>query len=129
MLNIAAYNPDHKEPCMSVRLSELLSALTVSATMCLPCLASEAATDAPGIRITYGDLNLATPAGVEVLYARIRGAAKQYCEPERMLTGTRVSTTYDRCINDTVATAVRKLNQPGLSALHAARSGAGGGQG
>ena len=129
MLNIAAFNPDHKESRMSVRLSELLPALAVTAAMCLPCVASQAAPDAPGIRITYGDLNLATPAGVEALYARIRGAAKQYCEPALSATGTHVFPVYDRCVEDAVATTVRKLNQPGLSALHAAHSNAGGGQG
>jgi len=113
---------------MSVRLSQLLPALAVTAAVCLPCVAPEAAVDAPGIRIAYGDLNLATPAGVAILYQRILGAAKQYCEPDRVLTGTRLSPNYDHCVQTAVAATVRKINQPGLSALHAARSGAGGGQ-
>lgn len=113
---------------MSVRLSRLLPALAATAAVCLPCVAPMAAVDAPGIRIAYSDLNLSTPAGVATLYQRIRGAAKQYCEPERLLTGTRVSTTYDHCVEEAVATTVRKLNNPGLSALHASRSAAGSGQ-
>jgi UrcA family protein len=112
---------------MSVRTSELLTALVATVAVCLPCVAPEAATDAPGIRIVYHDLNLATPAGVAALYARIRAAAEHYCDPARPVTGTRLSTAFDRCVKDAVATTVQKVNQPGLSALHAARGGASGG--
>jgi UrcA family protein len=112
---------------MPVRASKYLTALVASAAVSLPCLAFAA--DLPGIRVAYGDLNLATPAGVAVLYSRIRGAAERYCEPARIVTGTRVTPEYDRCVKVAIATTVQKVNQPGLTALHAAHSGAGDRQG
>lgn len=38
------------------------------------------AADVPTARVAYGDLNLATPAGVERLHSRLRGAAESVCE-------------------------------------------------
>ena len=79
--------------------------------------------DDSGIRVVYSDLNLSTPAGVKALYSRIQAAAVHYCEPARITTGTRITSGYDLCVRDAVALAVRKVNVPGLTALHADRSG------
>jgi len=95
----------------------------MSIAAALPLAASQAATDSPTIRISYQDLNLATPAGVEALYRRVLQAASGYCEATRALTGTRVSVAFNRCVKDAVATTVKTIDHPGLSAMHAARGG------
>ena len=108
---------------MSSFTRHLLPSLIASIATALPLAVSQAATQAPTIRITYQDLNLATPAGVEVLYRRVLQAASEYCEATRTITGTRVSAAFDRCVKDAVATTVKTIDHPGLSAMHAARGG------
>lgn len=108
---------------MSTLTRKLFPALIASIASALPLAASPAATDAPAIRITYQDLNLATPAGVEALYRRVQQAASEYCESTRALTGTRVSVAFSRCMKDAVATTVKSIDHRGLSALHTAHGG------
>ena len=108
---------------MSALTRKLLPALIASIATVLPLAAPQAATEAPTIRITYQDLNLATSAGVEVLYRRVLQAASDYCEATRALTGTRVSVAFNRCVKDAVATTVKTIDHPGLSAMHAAHGG------
>ncbi len=108
---------------MSALTHRLFPALIASIATALPLAASPAAADAPTIRISYQDANLATPAGVEVLYRRVQQAASEYCQATRALTGTRVSSAFNRCLKDAVATTVKTIDHPGLSALHAAHGG------
>lgn len=108
---------------MSALTRTLFPALIASIATALPLAASQAATDAPAIRITYQDLNLATPAGVEALYRRVQQAASEYCQATRGPTGTRVSVAFSRCVTDAIATTVKSIDHPGLSALHATHSG------
>ena len=108
---------------MSSLTRHRLPSLIASIAIALPLAVSQAATDAPTIRITYQDLNLATAAGVEVLYRRVLQAASEYCESTRALIGTRVSVAFDRCVKDAVATTVKSIDHPGLSAMHAAHGG------
>ena len=108
---------------MSALTRSVIPALVAALAAALPIGASHAATNTPGIRLSYDDLNLATPAGVSSLYRRIQHAAGDYCESTRNLTGTRVSPQYDRCVRDAVATTVKQISHPGLSALHASRGG------
>jgi UrcA family protein len=76
--------------------------------------------DAPSIAVRYDDLNLATSAGAEALYHRIRNAASQVC---------RISYTHDvgalaknrECQANAIAAAVNSVNSSQLAALHAAR--------
>jgi UrcA family protein len=103
----------------------ILPAIVTAVVAMLPVV-SFASNDPPAIRVVYGDLNLATPAGLDELYSRIRYAAARHCEPERVVTGTRLNSRYDQCIKDTVAMTVQKVNVKGLSTLHADRSGAAG---
>ncbi len=40
---------------------------------------AEPAAELPSVTVSYTDLNLNTPAGVEALYARLRAAAREVC--------------------------------------------------
>ncbi len=108
---------------MSARTRYLIATLVATLASALPIAASQAVANAPGTRVSYQDLNLSTPAGVSALYQRIQRAAGDYCEATRSLTGTRVSPQYNRCVTDAVATTVKQIAHPGLTALHAARGG------
>lgn len=107
------------------RKSVFLPALAVAVVAALPVVAPAAAESA-GIRVVFNDLNLSTPAGIDALYGRIKTAAARFCEPAQPVTGTRLSARYERCVKDAIATTVQKVNTPGLTALHATRSGSAG---
>jgi UrcA family protein len=72
--------------------------------------------------VTYGDLNLADPSGVEQLYRRVVGAARQVCDS---LDGRSLQekVQFSICVNQSIARAVAAVDQPALTALHAIKTG------
>lgn len=105
---------------MAIRPSQMLATALAAV---LPVAIVSASVATPTIRVTYQDLNLATAAGVTALYQRVQRAAGDYCGATRDLTGTRVSPQFSRCVKDAVASTVKQIDVPRLTALHAARSG------
>lgn len=77
---------------------------------------------APKKTVSYGDLNLASPQGVERLYRRIVGAAQQVCHPldGRLL---REQQEFAICFGQSIARAVAAVDQPALTALRAVKTG------
>ena len=69
------------------------------------------------ITVSYADLDLSKPAGVEVLYGRIKQAARNVCsyldnrQPEHKV-------LWRRCYSDAVANAIATVDRPTLTALH-----------
>jgi UrcA family protein len=88
--------------------------LLAAATLVEVARADEAPVAAPVKTVAYKDLNLDTPAGVQVLYKRIQGAAKQVCgEIEvRDLQGVRA---HKACMDRAVAGAVAAVNNEMLT--------------
>lgn len=87
----------------------------------LICVASGAALAAePSQPLTkivhYGDLNLDSEQGAKVLYARLRGAARDVCIP---LESVKMTHQWQNCFDNAVANAVRQINKTTVSALHA----------
>jgi UrcA family protein len=78
---------------------------------------SAADPSSPGITVKYADLNVASPSGAVVLYERIRTAAKSACAYFWFETDADEA----RCVQNTVAKAVTKVNQPALSAVYSAK--------
>jgi UrcA family protein len=76
--------------------------------------------DPPARRVNYADLNLATSSGAEALYARIKSAAAEVCEPvnARALKSFLISR---RCAEQAVSRAVAYVNAPALTNLHLAK--------
>jgi UrcA family protein len=67
--------------------------------------------------VIYGDLNIDSEQGAKMLYARLRGAAKDVCFPfegrdliQRSL--------WRSCFDNAVAAAVLRVNKPNVTALH-----------
>jgi UrcA family protein len=104
----------------------------VRATLATVCLAvastalhaADQSSDAEPVKktVTYGDLNLANPQGIEQLYRRIVGAAQQVCDA---LNGRSLQAKeqFSICTKQSIARAVSAVDQPALTALHAIKSG------
>jgi len=69
------------------------------------------------VTVKYADLNIASPSGAHVLYERIRAAAQSACSYFWFKTDADEA----RCVQDTIAKAVTKVNQPALSAVYDAK--------
>jgi UrcA family protein len=86
----------------------------------LPAVADSS--DPPQVTVKYGDLDVASPQGAAVLYARIGHAAKNVCwqfDADSLdAYGQRAA-----CINKAILDAVAKVNAPALSALYGAKTG------
>ena len=67
--------------------------------------------------VTYDDLNLESEKGAKVLYARLRHAAQDVCSPfeSRELSRKQI---WHTCVDNALASAVRQLNNPRVTALH-----------
>jgi UrcA family protein len=81
--------------------------------------AVSAADDPNSVSITvkYADLNIASPSGARVLYERVRAAAQSACWYYWFKTDADEA----RCVQNTIAKAVAKVNQPALSAVYDAK--------
>jgi UrcA family protein len=74
--------------------------------------------DVGRITVRFGDLNLEQPAGVAVLYRRLRHAAEHVCgEPERPGEAT-ISVAWRACVAQAVERAVVTVDRPALTAYH-----------
>jgi UrcA family protein len=79
-------------------------------------VAANAADGARSVTIRYADLDIGTNSGVQTLYARLDGAARQVCDSGRTLVEQRQSTL---CYQQALRSAVGEVNNPYLTALYA----------
>ena len=99
----------------------LLAAL-VGTVAALPARAAPPVVE-QSIAVRYDDLDLDKPAGVETLYARLRAAAEKVCDA-RFLPGTLVvAPAWRTCMTGALEQAVAAVDQPALTAYHAANTG------
>ena len=76
--------------------------------------------DLPSVVVKYGDLDLASEAGVKSLHSRLRNAAEQVCSPfQSRVLGLREQ--YERCVTDAMTQSVAAVGNPSLIQYH--RSG------
>ena len=80
---------------------------------------SWSAPEGPSVTVSFRDLDLSSVAGATTLYRRIQGAARQVC-------GHAGSDIIERsiwksCYRGATADAVRKVNNPLLTAVHEGR--------
>lgn len=76
--------------------------------------------DVPKIVVSLAGLELSTPKGAEMVYGRIRSAAKIVCQVDQSRELERM-TRARACFRDAVDDAVGQADRPVLSALHARR--------
>lgn len=79
--------------------------------------AADPSSSSASITVTYADLNVASPSGARVLYERIRAAAQGACNYFWFKTDADEA----RCLQNTIARAVTKVNQPALTAVYNAK--------
>jgi UrcA family protein len=93
--------------------------------LCAPI--SRAADAVPGDEpkakiVQYGDLNLASPQGIERLYRRIVDAAKEVCDTREDRSLENIA-RFQMCISESIRRAVVGAGVPQLSALYASKTG------
>ena len=68
--------------------------------------------------VHFADLNINNRQGVEVLYGRIQGAARDVCGPAESA-GSRIpSSAWQACMANAVKTAVQRVDRPLLTAYY-----------
>jgi UrcA family protein len=69
--------------------------------------------------VEYGDLNLDSEKGAQILFARLRIAAQDVCAPLAGLNDLSVKFYWQRCYDNALASAVTKVNVARVTALYA----------
>lgn len=77
----------------------------------------------PSRTVGFADLNLSSEAGAAALYKRIQGAARNVCPGDDTSRQLDQIAVRNRCIEDAVARAVRKVNDESLSTYYTAKTG------
>jgi len=77
--------------------------------------------DAPSVRVSYNDLNLATEQGSQALYGRIVAAARQVC-PSSDIRNLAGLAAQHACEASAVAHAVQQVHSPKVVAISMARA-------
>jgi UrcA family protein len=107
------------------QLPRILAATIFAALTCSIATVSFAsdAFDALQVKVKYGDLNVLSTAGATTLYARIRVAAETVCRPfnNRDFAFKKL---YAACMLKAMSDAVKEVDQPALSAIYNAKTGA-----
>src|SRR5512145_862118 len=79
--------------------------------------------EARQVRVRYSDLDLTSPEGMQTLYGRLKGAARDACGGIIGVRDLRQILAYHECYDSALNEAVTEVGNPSLHALHAARSG------
>ena len=74
----------------------------------------------PQVVVKYDDLNVRTDQGAKVLYRRIRGAAQTVCEAYEAGGHLIAPAAWRACFNQAMASAVKKIGNERVTALHEA---------
>jgi UrcA family protein len=75
----------------------------------------------PPVTVRFSDLNLASAEGARILYHRIQAAARKACGPNFAAWYPGVPQKWNACYDETVASAVRQIDRPMLTALYERR--------
>jgi UrcA family protein len=103
------------------RLSLTLLAGAVIATIAaLPAQASTLTTHS--VVVSYGDLDLRDPKGIDSLYQRISSAAREVCG-EASVRELQAQAAVRACEHRAVAQAIARVGHPALTSLHHGRRG------
>ncbi len=84
--------------------------------------AGESDNEPPKRVVHFADLDLSRNTGVAALYARLRFAAREVCEPMEVR-ALRSIGARDRCVTQAIARAVADVNVPTLTSYHLAKTG------
>jgi UrcA family protein len=74
------------------------------------------------VTVSYGDVNLSSPQGIETLYRRLKWAAAEVCGSEPQTPEFSFHAAWSRCVGTALDNAVAQVHSAELVALHAKRS-------
>jgi UrcA family protein len=101
-------------------------ALSLAAAFALPAHADRiegvTVSSAPTMKVSYADLDINKPRGLEVLYHRIERAAKIVCDFDFSIHELARARQAKACYTTAMDDAVRQINRPTLTAFHRAKS-------
>ena len=98
----------------------MLLGVASSSFALLPAMADDFG---PKSTVKFGDLNVSSSEGAEVLYARIRAAAYDVCLEFDNRDNISGLVQREHCVNDVILGAVTKVNNPALTAVYGAKTG------
>ncbi len=75
------------------------------------------------VTVTWADLDLSRPAGVEQLYTRLTQATTTVCSPRADIRNTAMNRDRNACLETAMDNAVSNVGHLGLEELHASRTG------
>lgn len=75
----------------------------------------------PSITINYTALDISKPQGLQVLYARLKDAARSVCDLDNAPRNLARMRNAKACYQSTLDNAVRQVNRPTLTAMHRAK--------
>ena len=73
------------------------------------------------IVVSFADLNLANPTGLDNLYLRVRHAADKVCGVENMKVSLDITRKNRFCVSSAIDHAIGEINDARLTALHQAK--------
>jgi UrcA family protein len=97
----------------------MLAALTACMAVGLVDVARSATPgEAASVKVSFGDLDLASTQGAHTLHERITAAARQVCEPNGLdLRDLKLYTAERSCMSQTVANAERKVQAAKVASI------------
>ena len=110
---------------MNVKLNPRTSLLTLAvlAAGLLAGAAQAATSGETAVKVAYGDLNLTTPAGNEVLYRRIVAAAREVCAVDTVdIRDLSARASVQSCETQAIANAVHQVHSSTLATIYSARA-------
>lgn len=109
--------PSLRNPLFATMLIAAVYAPASSAIMKEQNVRDARVTGVPAVRVDFSDLDVARGAGAEILYQRLRAAAKSVCGAAdgRDLTATQEAR---KCFAETLDAAVSKVNSKRLQEIH-----------
>jgi UrcA family protein len=100
-----------------------MTSIAVAALLVLTCAANSRRVIAqpaqlPTKTVAFGDLNLDSEQGAQVLYARLRHAAQDVCANLEETRDLGRKLIWQTCVDNALAAAVGQINAPRINALY-----------
>ena len=97
-------------------LGAVLGALTMNVAFAGGAVTHESSTG--NVAVSFDDLNLAKPAGLDSLHHRVETAARKVCGVENFRVSLDIVRKNRECVSATIDSAMGKLDDSGLTSLH-----------